>query len=88
MRVPPFVRELIVGGLITRISTYASNSVPLQRIDLNRLLNEWVLAIYPEAVAQAVEMQCTGSLEFNLRPEWPHSGPDEKTLYCSNHFRE
>ncbi len=59
MRVPPFVRELLVEGLVTRISTYASHGTPLQPIDLDRLLNEWVLSLYPEAVTQAVEMQCT-----------------------------
>ena len=74
MRVPPFVRELLVEGLVTRISEYASHGTPLQPVDLARLLNEWVLSLYPEAVTQAGEMQCTAIWNTVYVPRGPTQG--------------
>jgi hypothetical protein len=58
-RVPPFAREILVNALVTKLSTYATKGTPLSHSDLDKLLNEWVLELYPQSVNKAVEMQCT-----------------------------
>jgi hypothetical protein len=58
-RVPPFARELIVNALAGRFAAYATDGQDVTREELDRLLGDWLLEIYPQSLNRAVEMQCT-----------------------------
>jgi hypothetical protein len=57
-RVPAFARELLVHGLIGKLEMYSTRGDSVLRADFDRLLTDWVLAIYPQAFNTAVAMQC------------------------------
>ncbi len=83
MRVPPFVREVLIEGLVTRVSTFAAERTTLSRDGLDRLLSEWVLGLYPQAVSQAVEMQCTAVWNTIYVPKGETRGAMRKPIISS-----
>ncbi len=83
MRVPPFVRELLIEGLVTRVSTFAAEKTTLSRAGLDRLLSDWVLELYPQAVSQAVEMQCTAVWNTIYVPRGATQGLMRKPIISS-----
>lgn len=57
-RTPPFVREILVGSLVTKFETYSTVGVPISRNDLHQLIINWLLTLYPPSVNEAAQMQC------------------------------
>lgn len=55
--VPAFVRELLVSALVTKLSTFATCGQPITRSDLEKLLSDWVLELYPRSIHAAIEEQ-------------------------------
>lgn len=58
-RTPPQIRELIVGGLVSLLTTWSTEGMPISREDFDYQLREWILKVYPESVVEASKMGCT-----------------------------
>jgi hypothetical protein len=56
--IPPFIREEFISSLITKLENYSTSGDPLSRDDFDMLLNKWIMAIYPSAINNSIEMQC------------------------------
>lgn len=52
-QVPPFARELLVEALTTRLASYSTSGTKVSREDFDKLLIEWILVVYPNALNQA-----------------------------------
>ncbi|HEX7756289.1 MAG TPA: hypothetical protein VF421_13140 [Niabella sp.] len=57
--VPPFIREEFISSLISRFSTYSTNGQKITRQDFDKLLQQWFMNIYPSAIRQSFDMQCS-----------------------------
>jgi hypothetical protein len=57
-KVPSFARELLISSLVIKLETYSTAGTLITRDDFDRLLSEWILALYPQSINEAVEMQC------------------------------
>lgn len=77
-KVPAFARELIVNGLVTKIETYSTQGAMISRADLDKLLSEWVLVLYPRSLNEAVSMQCDLLLDTVVFPA--PTGPSHDSL--------
>ncbi len=58
-RVPPFARELLENALAGRFADYATAGQAISQEELDRLLADWLLEVYPQSLNRAVEMQCS-----------------------------
>lgn len=56
--VPPFIREEFVYSIVTKLESYSTNGQQVSRSDFNKLLNNWILLIYPNSVNTFFSMQC------------------------------
>lgn len=55
--IPPFIREEFVSSLITKLSIYSTSGIPISKNDFDKLLQEWIIMIYPSAVSESINMQ-------------------------------
>jgi hypothetical protein len=78
--VPAFTRELFVLGLIGKLETYSTSGASVSRADFDRLLTDWVLAIYPQAFSSAVAMQCDLLIDSYVFPHPTAPSPDSLPL--------
>jgi hypothetical protein len=78
-RVPAFARELLVSALIGKLAEYSTQGARITRLDVVRLLESWVLTLYPSAVADSVEMQSDVLLD-TIAFMHPANPPDNLTI--------
>lgn len=77
-KVPSFARELIVNGLISKMETYSTKGDFISRKDFNRILDEWILVLYPRSLNEAVLSQCDLLLDTVVFPL--PTGPSHDSL--------
>jgi hypothetical protein len=80
MRVPPFVKELLIEALATKVSTYSADGRPLARNELDDQFSRWVLESYPPSVSKAVEMQCVALWDEVWVPRQTTRGTYDKKM--------
>lgn len=86
LRPPPrLVRELLVQGLVGKLTAYSTSGVNVSREELESLIKSWLLALYPSSVEEAVAMQCDVLVDTVMLPRIEPTDPPrgaEDVLIC------
>jgi len=58
LSIPPFVREDFIESFTTKLQIYSTKQQLIKRIDVDKLIQSWVIEIYPQAINRSLSMQC------------------------------
>lgn len=58
LAIPPFVREDFIESFITKLQVYSTKQQLIKRVDVDELIQSWVIEIYPQAINRSLSMQC------------------------------